>query len=89
MSPAEKIWWAKIGASIALALLVSALQVFLGVSGMTLFTMGIVVYLALSDVLSKMMSVDRVRGLKIGVGSYFFTWLTAWILLYTCFRPAA
>jgi hypothetical protein len=33
-----------------------------------------------------MMGVEGYKGLKIGVGAYFFTWITTWIILYTYLR---
>lgn len=88
MNAAEKIWWTKIVISLGVAGLTLVTQVFLGLSGATPFMFGVLLYLVLSDVLSRVMGVDRFRGLKIGVGAYFFTWLTAWILLYTYLQTA-
>lgn len=85
MTPAEKIWWAKLLISLAVAGLTLTAQVYLGVGGPTSFMLGVLIYLALSDVLSHLGGVDRMRGLKIGVGGYFFTWLMTWTLLYTAF----
>lgn len=83
MNPAEKIWWTKVVVSLAVAGLTLAAQVSLKLGGTTPFMLGVLIYLGLSDVLSHMMGVDRVRGLKIGVGAFFFTWLVTWTLLYT------
>ena len=87
MNPAEKIWWTKVVASLAVAGLTLATQVFFGLGGATSFMFGVLIYLGLSDLLSNVMGVERFRGLKIGVGAYFFIWMTAWILLFTYFRP--
>ena len=48
---------------------------------------GALVYLAFSDLLSTLMKLERNHGLKIGIGSYIFTWVTAWTLLYTVYKP--
>lgn len=88
MNPTERIWWTKIVVSLAVACLTLALQVFFGLGGPASFMVGVIVYLGLSDVLSNVMGVDRFRGLKIGVGAYFFTWMTVWIFLYTYLRTA-
>lgn len=88
MNPAEKIWWTKVFISIGVAGFTSVTQVFFDVRGVTLFMLGVMLYLVLSDVMSRVMSVDKFRGLKIGVGAYFFTWLTSWIFLYTVFSPS-
>jgi hypothetical protein len=45
--------------------------------------LGVIIYLGLSDVLSNMNGVERTRGLKIGVGAFFFTWITSWVFFYT------
>lgn len=88
MNPSEKIWWTKIGVSLGVAGFSLAAQVFLGLGGTTSFMLGVLIYLGLSDLLSHMTGVDRFRGLKIGVGAYFFTWLTVWTLLYTYVQTA-
>lgn len=87
MNPSEKIWWTKVVASLAVACLTLATQVFFNLGGPTSFMLGVLIYLGLSDLLSNVMGVDRFRGLKIGVGAYFFIWMTAWILLFTYFYP--
>jgi len=89
MNPAERIWWTKIAVSLAVAGLTVAAQVYLGLRGSTSFMFGVIIYLVLSDVLSHLMGVDRLRCLKIGVGAYFLTWLMVWTLLYTFIGPAA
>ncbi len=71
-----------------MACLTLATQVFFSMSGSTSFMFGVLIYLVLSDVLSRLMGVDKSRGLKIGIGAYFFTWMTVWILLYTYFQTA-
>lgn len=85
LNPAEKIWWLKVVLAIAVAFLTLLTQVYFDLSGLTSFSLGIIMYIALSDVLSSMNNIDRFRGLKVGVGAYFLTWLTAWILLHTFF----
>jgi hypothetical protein len=87
MNSSEKIWWLKAVLSIAVAVLTLATQIFFGLRGTSAFMIGVLVYLGLSDILSKLMGVDRSRGLRIGVGAYFFIWFTTWILLYTYFFP--
>lgn len=86
MNRSEKIWWVKLTVSIAVAGLTLVAQIYFELSGMSSFMLGVVAYLGLSDLLSRAMSVDRYSGLKVGVGAYFFTWLTAWILQYTYAR---
>jgi len=89
MNPAEKIWWTKVAASLAVSCLTIATQVFFNLGGPTALMLGVLIYLGLSDLLSNLMGVDRFRGLKIGVGAYFFIWMTAWILLFTYFNPTS
>jgi hypothetical protein len=88
MSPAEKIWWTKVIASIGVAWLTLAFQLYFNLSDIVSLMAGVIIYLLLSDVLSSFMGVERLRSLKIGVGVYFFTWLTAWILLNTYLRAS-
>lgn len=85
LTPAEKIWWLKVVLAILVAFLMLLTQIYFDLSGLTSFSLGIIMYLAFSDILSSMNKIDRFRGLKIGVGAYFLTWLTVWILLYTFF----
>jgi hypothetical protein len=88
LNPAEKIWWTKLAVSLVVAGLTVATQVYFGLQGSTSFMFGVIIYLSLSDILSRLMGVDRFRCLKIGAGAYFFTWLMAWTLLYTYVHPA-
>ncbi|MCW4035645.1 MAG: hypothetical protein NWE75_00470 [Candidatus Bathyarchaeota archaeon] len=89
MKPTERIWWTKIAAAVGVALLTVALQTFLNVSGLLAFMLGVLLYMGLSDVLANINGVDRTRGLKIGVGAYFFTWMMVWILMYTFVQTIA
>lgn len=87
MNSPDKIWWTKVVASMMVAGLTLSMQVFFNLGGVTSFMLGVLVYLGLSDLLSNVMGVERFRGLKIGVGAYFFIWVTTWILLYTYINP--
>jgi len=87
MNSPDKIWWTKVVASMIVAGLTLSMQVFFNLGGVTTFMLGVLVYLGLSDLLSNVMGVERFRGLKIGVGAYFFIWVTTWILLYTYINP--
>jgi len=88
MNSPEKIWWTKVVASMMVAGLTLSMQVFFNLGDITSFMLGVLIYLGLSDLLSNVMGVERFRGLKIGVGAYFFIWVTTWILLYTYINPA-
>ncbi len=83
MKASEKIWWTKLAAAVGVAIITIVLQVFLNLRGETTFILGLIIYLGLSDLLSSMNGVERTRGLKIGVGAFFFTWITAWVLFFT------
>ncbi|MFB0558492.1 MAG: hypothetical protein ACETVY_05170 [Candidatus Bathyarchaeia archaeon] len=87
MKAAERIWWTKVASAVGVAILTVALQVFLEVSGLITFMLGVLLYMGLSDVLASINGVDRGRGLKIGMGAYFFTWMMTWILMYTIVWP--
>jgi hypothetical protein len=50
--------------------------------------LGVLLYLASSDLLSGYLNLDRGHGLKVGVGAYIFIWVMVWTLLYTVFRTA-
>lgn len=81
----EKVWWGKALASIAVALLTITLQLFMNIGASTLLPVGVALYILISDLLSALSAIDRKRGLKIGVFTYFLLWLTTWIFLYTYF----
>ena len=83
MKAAEKIWWTKIAAAVGVAIVTLVMQVVFNLMGTTSFMLGVIIYLGLSDVLSSMNGVERTRGLKIGVGAFFFTWITSWVLFFT------
>ena len=73
----------KLAGAAGVAVISLVLQVFFNLMGTTTFMLGVLLYLGLSDLLSSMNGVDRIKGLKIGVGVYFFTYITSWVLLYT------
>jgi len=83
MKSSEKIWWTKLAAAVGVAIVTLVMQVYLKLMGSTAFLLGVLIYMGISDVLSSMNGVDRVRGLKIGVGVFLFTWVTTWVLLFT------
>ena len=83
MKAAEKIWWTKIAAAVGVAVLTLLIQSYLNLAGQTAFMIGVIIYLGLSDLLSNMNGIDRMRGLRIGVGAFFFTWMTTWVLFFT------
>ena len=86
---AEKIWWTKTGAAVGIAVLTLVVQVYFNVEGSIVFMFGALVYMGLSDLLSRMNGVEPSRGLRIGMGAYFFIWITTWVLLYTFLQPTA
>ncbi len=88
MKASEKMYWIKAGLAVAVAVISTLLQVYFGIEGLYMFMLGITIYLVSSDLLSNMMSVDRGRSLRIGVGAYLFIWLMVWTLLYTYIRTA-
>ena len=83
MKALEKIWWMKLAAAVAAAILCLVVQVYFSVPGTTAFMLGVILYVALSDLLARRNGIEPTRGLKIGVGVYLFTWVTLWALLYT------
>jgi hypothetical protein len=83
MKASEKIWWTKLAAAVGVAIVTLVLQVFFNLRGTTAFMLGVMIYLGLSDLLSSMNGVERTRGLKIGVGAFFFTWITTWVFFNT------
>jgi hypothetical protein len=89
MEASEKIYWTKLAAAIGMAVLTLVLQVYLNVEGMILFMLGALLYMGLSDLISNMNGVERTRGIKIGIGAFFFTWMVIWILLYTVVQTMA
>lgn len=89
MEASEKIYWTKLAAAIGMAVLTLVLQVYLNVEGTILFMLGALLYMALSDLISNMNGVERTRGIKIGIGAFFFTWMVIWILLYTVVQTMA
>jgi hypothetical protein len=86
MNQAERIWWGKLSFSLPGALITYLMQTYVGLSELSSFLMGVVIYLLFSNIISRMMRVEGFKGLKIGVGAYFFTWITLWVILYTYFR---
>ena len=83
MKVSDKIWWTKLAAAVGVAIITLVLQIYFNLRGETTFMLGVIIYLGISDVLSSMNGVERIHGLKIGVGAFFFTWITSWVLLFT------
>lgn len=83
MKNAEKVWWIKVVASIGVALVTLAFQVYMGFTGETAFMVGVVLYIIISEASAYVMEVERVRSLKIGVGAFLFVWVMVWTLAYT------
>ena len=82
MELTEKLYWTKVLLGLAMAIIFSIVSTFL-LSGLTTFILGITVYLILSDFLGRRFGLEQSAALKIGVGAYFFTWLTTWIIIHT------
>jgi len=89
MKASEKIWWTKLAAAVGVAIITLVLQVSFNLAGQTTFMLGVIIYLGLSDILSSMNGVERTRGLKIGVGAFFFTWITSWVFFFTIIQTMA
>ena len=83
MKASEKLWWTKLAGAVAAAILCLVIQVYFNVAGTTAFMLGVLIYVAMSDLLARRNGMDPMRGLKIGVGVYLFTWVALWTLLYT------
>jgi hypothetical protein len=83
MKASERIWWVKLVGALILAVISYFIQVYLHVDGTLIFSFGTVIFLTLSQVMSNMYQIDRNRCLKIGIGTFFFTWMSVWVLLYS------
>ena len=83
MKNAETVWWFKVVASIGVALITLAFQIYMGFAGETAFMVGVVLYIMISEVSAYFMEIDRTRSLKIGVGAFLFVWVMVWTLAYT------
>ena len=83
MTASEKLWWTKLAGAVAAAIICLIVQVYFNVAGTTAFMLGVLTYVVMSDLLARRNGMDPMRGLKIGVGVYLFTWVTLWTLLYT------
>jgi di/tricarboxylate transporter len=88
MKPSEKLYWIKAGLALIAAILCFTLQIYVKIDGTLIFMLGVLLYLASSDLLSGYLNLDRGHGLKVGVGAYIFIWVMVWTLLYTVFRTA-
>ncbi len=86
MKASEKIWWTKLAGAVGVAIICLVAQVYFNVAGTTAFMLGVLIYVAMSDLLARRNGMDQMRGLKIGVGVYLFTWVALWTLLYTAIQ---
>jgi len=89
MKTSEKMWWTKLAVAVAAAVFCLIVQVYFNVAGTTAFMIGVLLYVITSDLLARRNGIDPMRGLKIGVGVYLFTWVTVWALLYTLIETMA
>ena len=89
MKTSEKMWWTKLAGAFAAAILCLAVQAYFNVPGTTAFMIGVLLYVVMSDLLARKNGKDPMRGLKIGMGVYLFTWVTVWALLYTLMQTLA
>jgi hypothetical protein len=83
MKTSEKIWWTKLVLALVTAFITFSIQTFLNVEGLMSFIIGLLIYFIISDLLSNMNKIERFRGLKIGAGVYFFTWILTWVAIHT------
>ena len=83
MKASEKIWWTKLAGAVVAAIICLVVQVYFNVAGTTAFMLGVLIFVVMSDLLARRNGMDPMRGLKIGVGVYLFTWVALWTLLYT------
>ncbi len=87
MKPSEKLYWIKVVLAIVAAVLCTALQLTILKDGTLVFLLGTLFYLAISDVFSGVMKLERGHGLKVGIGAYIFVWIMSWTLFYTIIHP--
>ncbi len=83
MKPSEKLYWLKAGIACLAGVLCFTLQVYGKIDGLLVFTLGTLLYLASSDILSGPFKLERGHALKVGIGAYIFLWILTWTLLYT------
>ena len=50
MKNSEKIWWIKVMASVGVALVTLAFQIYMGFTGDTAFMVGVMLYIIISEV---------------------------------------
>ena len=89
MKASEKIWWIKLVAAIVIGVLCFVIQLYFNISGSSAFMIGVLLYIAISDLLARRNGMDQMRGLKIGIGVYLFTWVMIWALLNTFIQTPA
>ena len=87
----DLIYWARFG----LAIVAAVFCVLLNLRDFTGIATGIILYLV-SCLLLRQLFMARSYGVKnvrkiytTGIGVYFFTWITAWLMLYTILYPSA
>jgi zinc transporter ZupT len=86
MKPSEKLYWIKVSIALVAAFLCVALQIYVNIDGALVFMLGVLLYVASSDLLSGWLKLNKGHGLKVGVGAYVFIWVMMWTLLYTVFK---
>ena len=83
MNAAERVWWIKLVSGAVVAFMTFYIQTYLGFDSLTSFSAGVVLFLGISEILSRSNNMDRMRGIRIGWGVFLITWLVFWTLLNT------
>ena len=89
MKPSEKLYWIKVGLAFFAGILCFSLQMYAKIDGTLVFFLGIIIYLASSELLSGYFKLDKGHGVKVGVGAYIFVWIMVWTLIYTVIQTTA
>lgn len=88
MGSVEKFYWTKVLLALVIATVFSIVRWRNVLSGFATFIIGLASYFPLSDLLGRKLGIEPSSALKIGVGAYFVTLLTAWIIIFTLLNPS-
>jgi len=88
MKATDKMYWTKVLMATIIGAVFSLAQLAVPLSGIAFLTIGIAAYVLLSDLLGRLFGVEKGQALKIGIGAYIITWLTAWIVIFTLLHVA-
>jgi hypothetical protein len=83
LKTSEKVYWTKALLAIVTGLICFISQSIFDLLGQSAVMVGIILYIASSEIAAVVFKIDRNRTFKIAIGAFLFVWMFTWTLLNT------